>query len=281
MTKMEVNSGASTSFWYENWSPLGQLIELTGDRGSMDLGIPKTATVEKAVQLYRARGHRFHVLHLIGEEITRLKNRGLNQLEDVCLWKRENGEFKEGFVTSQTWNLIRCKSPTLFWSKGIWFTEATPKFSFIAWLAAHNRLAMGDRMLRWNPQAISTCWLCNTDIETRDHLFFECPYSKEVWNGTVRSLAGMGRIHQWGSVIRFISNGNQGRSINFLMRYCFQVVIYAIWHERNIRRVGERPQPAACLINRLDKIVRNRVTSLRKTVGGKHEKTMELWFARI
>ena len=93
-------------------------------------------------------------------------------------------------------------------------------------------------------------------------------------------MGGMGRVHQWCSVIRLISNGNQGRSINFLMRYCLQVVIYVIWHERNIRRVEELSQPAACLISRLEKNVRNRVTSLRKVVGGKHEKTMELWFAR-
>lgn len=141
LTRKEINSGASTSFWYEKWSPLGQLIELTGDRGSMDLGIPKTATVEKAVQFYRARGHTVHALRLIGQEIIRLKNRGLNQLEDVCLWKRDNEDFKNNFITSHTWNLTRSKSLVVSWSKGIWFTEATPKFSFFTWLAAHNRLA--------------------------------------------------------------------------------------------------------------------------------------------
>lgn len=75
-----------------------------------------------------------------------------------------------------------------------------------------------------------------------------------------------------------VVNGCQGRGLTFLMRYCFQVVAYAIWHERNVRRVGA--QPASCLIARLDKIVRNRITSLRRKVGGKHEKTMEIWFGR-
>lgn len=281
LTSKEINSGDSTSFWYEKCSPLGQLIELTGDRGSMDLGIPKTSTVEKALQLYRARGHRVHALRLIGQEIICLKNRGLNQLEDVCLWKRENGEFKNEFITSQTWNLIRSRSPVVSWSKGIWFTEATPKFSFITWLAAHNRLATGDRILRWNPQAMSACWLCNLDLETSDHLFFECPYSVEVWRGIVRNLAGLGRYLQWNRLIQVIASGGKGRGINFLMRYCFQVVTYALWQERNKRRIGEQSQPAACLIQRVDRIVRNRVTSLRKKAGGgKHERTMEIWFGR-
>ena len=68
--------------------------------------------------------------------------------------------------------------------------------------------------------------------------------------------------------------------MTFLMRYCLQVVAYAIWHERNVRRVGEPSQPVSCLIDRLDKIVRNIITSFRQKAGGKHEKTMENWFGR-
>lgn len=99
-TKKEINSGANTSFWYEKWSPLGQLIELTGERGSMDLGIPKNATVENAVQIYRARGHRVHTLRMIGQEIMAVKNRGLNHLEDICLWKRKME------ISRQTFSLL-------------------------------------------------------------------------------------------------------------------------------------------------------------------------------
>ena len=60
--------------------------------------------------------------------------------------------------------------------------------SFFTWLAAHNRLATGDRILWWNPQADPVCWLCKSEVESRDHLFFECSYSKEVWKGTVKNL---------------------------------------------------------------------------------------------
>lgn len=121
-----------------------------------------------------------------------VKERGLNQHDDVCLWKRENGEYKEDFITSHTWNIIRSKSPKVSWFKGIWFAEGTPKFTFVTWLATHNRLATGDRVLRWNPQADSMCWLCKSAQETRDHIFFDCPFSKRVWKGTVKNLAGEG-----------------------------------------------------------------------------------------
>ncbi|KAL0743649.1 hypothetical protein Bca4012_085162 [Brassica carinata] len=50
--------------------------------------------------------------------------------------------------------------------------------------------------------------------------------------------------------------------------------------ERNARRVGKPMQPTTCLTTRLDKLVRNRVTSLRKKNGVKYEKAMEIWFRR-
>ena len=64
-----------------------------------------------------------------------------------------------GFHDPQTWNLKRTHASRVPWFKGIWFKEATPKYSFLSWLAAHNNLLAGDRLLRWNHQAISTCWL--------------------------------------------------------------------------------------------------------------------------
>ena len=111
LTRNEINSGANSSFWYEQWSSLGQLIDLAGERGTMDLGIPKNANVEMAIQIYRTRDHRVRILRMIGHEISNLKSRGLNQFDDISLWQRENGEFKANFLTSHIWSLTRSKSP--------------------------------------------------------------------------------------------------------------------------------------------------------------------------
>ncbi|KAL0725011.1 hypothetical protein Bca4012_039610 [Brassica carinata] len=280
LIKVEINNGSNTSFWFDNWSPLGSLIDLVGERGSMDLGIPIYSTVETAIQMYRFRRHRTHTLQMIEREVLALRNRGLNQSDDIYLWKRVNGEYQEGFVTSQAWNLIREQSLKVSWFKGVWFSEATQKFAFITWLAARNRLATGDRILRWNPQAISTCWLCKSVIETKDHLFFECNYSKEVWQGTIRNMVSRSNLCQWSNVLQVVVKGLHGKILTFLLRYSFQAVVYALWHERNVRRVREPSRPAVCLIANLDKLIRNRITSLRGRFGGKYERAMEIWFGR-
>lgn len=172
LSRKEINSGSNSSFWFACWSQIGRLIEVTGERGPMDLGIPINSTVESAVQLYRSKRHRAPNVQLIDMEVMRLKSRGLNNQEDLCLWKRENGDFKVDFSTVQTWNIIRTQAPKVPWFKGVWFSGATPRFSFLVWIAIHDRLATGDRISRWNPQANINCWLCQAPFENRDHLFF-------------------------------------------------------------------------------------------------------------
>ena len=143
LTRMEIGNGSYTSFWFDNWSPLGRLIDLTGSRGCITMGIPINTTVEAVVQIYRRRRHRVEVLVQIEKEILNLRTRGLSLEDDTRLWKTEAGNFQSCFSTKQTWEIIRSQSPRVTWSKWVWFRGMTPKFSFITWLAIQDRLATG------------------------------------------------------------------------------------------------------------------------------------------
>lgn len=104
--------------------------------------------------------------------------------------ERNWDRFHRGFSTSQAWQLLRVSSPIVSWYEGVWFSAATPKFSVITWLAIRDRLATGERVLRWNPQADATCVLCSGTMETRDHLFLCWPYSEEIWRKLIGNLVG-------------------------------------------------------------------------------------------
>lgn len=91
---------------------------------------------------------------------------------DIPLWKYTKADVKNSFVTKNTWHLIRLKQPTNTWYKGVWFTHANPKFSFIVWLAIHKRLTTGDKMTCWNQGVSSTCSLCGTEEDTCNHLVY-------------------------------------------------------------------------------------------------------------
>lgn len=97
-----------------------------------------------------------------------------------------------------------------------------------------------------------------------------------MWLETIKNLAGCRRIYEWSDVIWAVVNGLHGRILTFLLLYFFQAVAYAVWSERNLRRIGDPSLPASCLIARLDKLIINRITSLRRRKGGKFEKAMEV-----
>lgn len=93
---------------YDEWSPLGRIIDITGLRGTIDLGINVNSTVEYAVQRYLH--HRTSNLLAIENEILRLQLQGLSHEEDVRLWKAGD-VFKPTFSSCQTWHSTRSQSP--------------------------------------------------------------------------------------------------------------------------------------------------------------------------
>ena len=60
----EVGNGCSTSYWFDKWSEKGMLFDLLGDRGVIDMGVRKEATLEEAVLcVRRRRKHRNVILN--------------------------------------------------------------------------------------------------------------------------------------------------------------------------------------------------------------------------
>ena len=82
------------------------------------------------------------------------------------------------FSTKSAWLSLRTRRPSVEWYKLIWFPKAIPKCGSILWLAIRGRLGMQDR-LHIDPSNL-TCLLCNRQLETHDHLFFNCSYAWQI-----------------------------------------------------------------------------------------------------
>ena len=277
--KVEVNNGLSTSFWFDRWSPLGRLIDLTNGRGMINLGVKLTDTVEKALRHHRRRRHREEIFNVTEEKVTALRLQGLNQNEDVHLWKTGDNNYTTHFSSKATGNLIRAEQAKVNWSKGIWFPYNTPRFSFMAWIAVQNRLPTGDRILSWNTTASTACCLCPEPLETRNHLFYKCKFSEEVWKNLTFKLLSLRYTNEWEEVVRLLTDQTSNSTRLFLIRYVFQSTLSAIWKERNGRRHGESSHSPATLIKGVDKAVRNRISSLRLLGVCKYTTAMETWFS--
>ncbi|CAA7023749.1 unnamed protein product [Microthlaspi erraticum] len=257
---------------------MGPLFDITGSRGFIDMGIPIHATVADALSTSRRRHHRTEHLRLIEATLADYRSRPVQETEDISLWKHAANTYKTSFHSKKTWTQLRDTGPTKDWYRGIWFTHATPKFTFLAWLAVNDRLATGDRMLSWNVGANPSCVLCQHALETRDHLFFTCSFSAEVWSALTKGLLKRCYSQTWQSIVSIISGSALPHLTLFLTRYVFQATIHTVWRERNARRHGEQPLSSNHLIKTLDKLVRNRISSIRSLGDSKYEDALHLWF---
>lgn len=277
--RKEVENSRHISYWYDKWSTKGVLFDILGDRGIIDMGIKREATVEEAViSARRRKRHRTLELNEIEEELLAVKEKMRSNAEDVALWKRKS-DFKPTFSTQETWMLIRDTKSTCNWEKGIWFSQASPKFSFITWLAKLDRLSTMDRVSRWSQDIDETCVLCKNAVETRNHLFYECSYSGQVWEYLVRGILRSEFTNIWSEIVELISTGRREKNSLFCIRYAFQASVQALWRERNKIRHGDKPLPLLCLKKFVDKEVRNKLSLLRTKGVKRREGVLQFWFA--
>nr|BAE98403.1 putative non-LTR reverse transcriptase [Arabidopsis thaliana] len=274
---MEVRSGTTTSFWHDHWSPLGRLHQHLGSRGTIDLGIATQATVAEVLDTHRRKRHRADFLNQIENHIE-LVRQARSQESDRSLWKQKEDSFKGSFSSPKTWQQIRTISNECEWYRGVWFPSSTPKYSFVTWLAFHNRLATGDRLYKWNSEARATCVFCDEELETRDHLFFSCPYSSQIWIALAKGLLNGRNVSSWSLITPHLLDSSQPYLHVFTLRYTFQALIHSLWRERNGRRHGEPAIPASKLTKLIDKNIRNRFSTLQKMGNKRLQGGLQYWF---
>lgn len=159
------------------------------------------------------------MLNHIEEEIYKLKMQDINHEEDIRLWKGKSDVYQPAFSTKHTWHLVRTVAVKKQWYGVVWFPLVTPKYSIHIWLTVRNRLATCDRLLKWYAQVDTACVLYNHSMETRNHLVFECSYSKEIWRDLAGRIMGVRYTNNWDSLILLLAAGDWYKITFFIFRY--------------------------------------------------------------
>lgn len=265
LMRCNIGDGKSVSFWYDWWTDFGPLVSMFGERGPRELQIPLDSTVCNATQngfwsLPPARSEEAETLQLVLTTMEApLESRG----GDRFLWRNGPCSYLPKFSSKGTWNFIRQVSPTVPWSKLIWFKEEIPRCTFVTWLAIQARLPTRDRLVSWGMNVPAACPLCLDGLETHDHLFFTCDFSKQVWDcftgwmlpTTPASFDSLLSLidHQ-----RFVTYRG-GRSV---LKLLLQVIVYSIWRERNNRIFRQATSPVAAVYAGVDRLMRDRLLSV-------------------
>ncbi|XP_013617668.1 PREDICTED: uncharacterized protein LOC106324204 [Brassica oleracea var. oleracea] len=224
--RYEVNDGNTARFWTDIWYPRGRLIEVAGEISTQRLGIRREARISETVEM-QFYGREGMVIMVPG------------------LWLLKLGTRSDSLRTR----------PFTQFSQGI------PRYAFITWLAIHDRLSTGRRTSSWGqPQC---CIFCMEPDETRDHIFFACPYTFMVWLKVTGNLFGLETDPDWDITLSRLLTGSYDRVTFILLRLVFQVSVYLTWRERNERKHNTSNKSVAQLAKLIDKTVRNRITSLK------------------
>lgn len=153
---------------------------------------------------HRRRRHRLKILNDVEKEIEILRAAASSE-EDISLWKQGEGKYMNVFSAKKTWLQLRSAQAACGWSKGIWFSQSTPKYSFIILVALRQRLNTCDRIQRWNAAINPTCVLCNATNETCHHFLFSCDYSKQIWQALAGGILQGDFTTSWDGIVDIIS----------------------------------------------------------------------------
>lgn len=82
------------------------------------------------------------------------------------------------FSTASMYKMLHNLGHKLGWCRDVWDHHNIPKHNFVGWLVLHTKLQTRTRLCAMNICADDRCLLCVTDKEERDHLFFECRFSR-------------------------------------------------------------------------------------------------------
>ena len=137
-------------------------------------------------------------------------------------------------------------------------------------------LSTGDRMRTWGIAQV--CGFCGERNETRDHLFFACPYSYTIWESLARPLVGRNINPDWEWTVNRLRTMGEKTLDSILARMLFQTAVYYVRKERNSRCHQQRGIQRDQLRRLIDKAVRNRICSLRYTHGHRLEGLLRRWF---
>lgn len=273
--KMRIGNGRKCRFWTDNWSPFGSLEKYLSRPMHSRLGISATATLSELF----SDGHwllppaRTEQLLQVQIHLTTIS---LVDEDDHYEWVLNDARTKRYSIGEVYRKLRNEEEEAVPWAKIVWINAGIPKHSFLTWLFVLNRCPTRDRLLSWGLQTDSACLLCNTGAESRDHLFFQCRYTWDLWQ-IIAVKCGLIPERDWNGSISQLQQ-LQGNRIRKRLTYIgWQAAIYWSWNERNNRLHRRQFKTVDSLFRLLDRQIKDKILSMRQSNPINSSRLMQMW----
>ncbi|KAL0875746.1 hypothetical protein Bca101_025451 [Brassica carinata] len=265
LLKSNIGNGKLTSFWYDNWTPFGQLIKFIGPHGPRELGVPSDATVASVIRNggWNLRPARSDEAAAFQIHLSTVYFPHPSAPDDEFCWCANDIEL-DHFSAKHTWESLRPRATTQPWTANVWFKGGIPRHAFHFWITHIDRLPTRARL---SIQA----------LEDRDHLFLRCEVSEHLWTLILRRL-GYGRFffHTWLAFVTWMGDRDSVTPLT-LRRLASQATIYTIWTERNSRLHNNVSSSTEALFKKLDRQLKDIILARRNRKAFKG--LLQLWLA--
>ncbi|XP_071714993.1 uncharacterized protein [Rutidosis leptorrhynchoides] len=105
--------------------------------------------------------------------------------------------------------ISQARASPVTWYSIVWFPQSVPRFSFIMWLVVKEKLKTQDRLKAWDigtaQNMNALCALCNVQQDSHDHLFFECPFSNQVWSLVKQFIPLQIASYKWRDILSLLT----------------------------------------------------------------------------
>ncbi|KAL0287951.1 UNVERIFIED_CONTAM: hypothetical protein Scaly_2750400 [Sesamum calycinum] len=166
-----------------------------------------------------------------------------------------------GFSTKAVYDIFRNHGPKVGWYSLLLGPCKIPRYSFVLWMAILDKLSTMDKP--WLSHLGGVCVLCGREMETHEHLFFRCNYSRQC----IRILKGTVRFtwpnRAWAVDIAWASKRWNGRHIvQAAYRALLAAIVYHIWQERNRRVFQQSMRPSSTIARIVVDEMRQKIISI-------------------
>ncbi|XP_048493464.1 uncharacterized protein LOC125494011 [Beta vulgaris subsp. vulgaris] len=143
------------------------------------------------------------------------------------------------FSIKKLYLLMQGEHDQVNWKRIVCNNKASPKALFVTWLILHGRLATKDRLFSWGITDNDFCPLCTAASESISHLFFDCPFSRDIWNACQQHLKVVVTLRNLSDEIHVVALKSKRRGAKAQL-YCmmFAEAMYQIWLQRNAKVYG-------------------------------------------
>ncbi|XP_021996200.1 uncharacterized protein LOC110893398 [Helianthus annuus] len=275
-----IGNGANTNVWSDTWCNVCPLRSHISPRAIANAGFNLQSSVAEMID--SSGNWKWPVAwYDLFPVLINLQVPVLHDTQDRLVWINSEGNSCY-FSSWEVWNNIRYREHVVSWLHMVWFKQCIPRHSFHLWMVIRNKLKTQDRMSVWEAGSATNlnlmcCPLCYHDRDSRNHLFFECSYAKEIWL-SIRDMANMGNVNgRWEDIMLWMDQHSTRQPVNVVSRLVVAAASYFVWQERNSRLFNRNQRSATALSQEIVNTVRLRLLSFKFKQGAVNRNFLQKW----